>query len=143
VPPNCKFEIDDFEQEWTYPQKFDFIHSRELEGAIRDHDRFFTQCFENLEPGGYLEMQASEVNTYSDDGSHLKAKSLVQFLELLHKAAKEFNKGMDTVSTWKEKMEKAGFKNVVEETYKVCPALIHQSLNLKQVFYFDVDSNYN
>lgn len=28
---------------------------------------------------------------------------------------------MATITTWKERMEKAGFKNVKQETYKVCP----------------------
>ena len=25
APPNCKWEIDDFENEWNFKQKFDFI----------------------------------------------------------------------------------------------------------------------
>jgi trans-aconitate methyltransferase len=128
VPPNCKFEIDDFEQEFAYRQKFDFMHGRELEGSIRDHDRLFAQCFENLRPGGYLEMQTLEVQTYSDDGSHLRAENFLKLIELVHKAAQEFNKGMDTVTTWKERLEKAGFKNVVEEKYKVCYPLLFNIL---------------
>lgn len=65
-------------------------------------------------------MQTIEVTTYSDDGSHLKATNALKVIDLVHQAAKQFQKGMNTVATWKERMEKAGFKNVIEETYKVC-----------------------
>jgi trans-aconitate methyltransferase len=119
VPPNCKFEVDDYEQDWTFRQKFDFIHGRELEGSIRDHDELFVQCFKNLRPGGYLEMQSMEVATYSDDGSHHKATNLQEFIRNLLKAAETFNKRMDSIPAWKEKMEKAGFKDINVRVYKV------------------------
>ena len=40
VPPNCKFEIDDCEQPWTYSQKFDFIHARMMIAAFADRPSF-------------------------------------------------------------------------------------------------------
>lgn len=46
VPPNCKFEIDDAEEPWTWKQKFDFIHSRMMVASLADYPRFFKQCFE-------------------------------------------------------------------------------------------------
>ncbi len=45
VPPNCKFEIDDYEEDWTFG-KFDFIHGRVLTGSLRDWPRFFQQAYE-------------------------------------------------------------------------------------------------
>lgn len=119
IPPNCRFEIDDYEQPWSYSKNFDYIHGRELEGFIRDHDHVFRQAFEHLAPNGYFEIASFEVNTYSDDESHLKAKCLVEAVNLMHQSSKEFGKPMSTTHTWKEKMEKAGFVNVTEEIYKV------------------------
>jgi len=119
VPTNCKFEIDDFEADWTYTRKFDFIHGRELEGSIRDYDRLFKQCFDNLRPGGYLEMQSIEVATYSDDGSHLRSEMFIKGLDLVTEASIKFGKSMQTMGTWKKKMELAGFVNVTEKIYKV------------------------
>ncbi|EAW13655.1 class I SAM-dependent methyltransferase [Aspergillus clavatus NRRL 1] len=119
IPPNCRFEIDDFELPWSYSQPFDYIHGRELEGAIRDHDTLFRQAFENLRPGGWLEMSSMEVNSYSDDGTHLKAKSLIEGIKNMHLASKKHGKDMTTMSTWKDKMEKAGFVNVREDIYKL------------------------
>ncbi|KAL1982645.1 hypothetical protein VTN96DRAFT_1015 [Rasamsonia emersonii] len=52
VPPNCVFEIDDFETPWLYRADFDFIHGRELEGCIANEDQLFSRAFEYLKPGG-------------------------------------------------------------------------------------------
>ncbi|KAF4227344.1 hypothetical protein CNMCM8980_002705 [Aspergillus fumigatiaffinis] len=119
IPPNCRFEIDDFELPWSYSQPFDYIHGRELEGAIRDHDNLFRQAYENLRPGGWLEMASMDVNSYSDDGTHLKAVNLVEGIKNMHLASKKHGKDMTTACTWKEKMEKAGFINVHEDVYKL------------------------
>ncbi|KAF2709258.1 S-adenosyl-L-methionine-dependent methyltransferase [Pleomassaria siparia CBS 279.74] len=57
VPPNCSFLIDDCEEEWLFSHHFDFIHTRAMLAAIRDWPRFFQQAYDNLAPGGYLELQ--------------------------------------------------------------------------------------
>jgi len=114
VPSNCSFEVDDFEQDWAYVHKFDFIHSREMEGSIRDHDRLFRQCFEFLNPGGYLEMQTIETRPCFADGTEEKGQSINKWIGLLNEAAVKYGKPFQSASTWKEKMEKAGF-NVVQE----------------------------
>ncbi|KAL1983168.1 hypothetical protein VTN96DRAFT_418 [Rasamsonia emersonii] len=119
VPPNCRFEIDNFEEEWNFSRPFDFIHGRELEGSIRDHDRLFAQCFRNLSPEGFLEMKSMQVEFSSDDGTHTKAEHFSKVVDLIHEAANKFGKSMATITTWKERMEKAGFKNVKQETYKL------------------------
>jgi trans-aconitate methyltransferase len=37
VPPNCIFEIDDVEEDWSYrTAHFNFIHGRDLMTAVRD-----------------------------------------------------------------------------------------------------------
>lgn len=46
VPPNVRFEIDDVEAEWTYHEKFDYIHCRFMGNAIQDWPRLVRQCFE-------------------------------------------------------------------------------------------------
>ncbi|KAL1980064.1 hypothetical protein VTN96DRAFT_4683 [Rasamsonia emersonii] len=137
VPPNVRFEIDDFEQEWHFSQKFDFIHGRELEGCIRDHNQFFTQCFQFLRPGGFFEMKTIGVTTYSDDGTHKRAENCLKMVDGIHKAAEKFGKSMTTVNTWKEKMEKAGFKNVKWEEYKLPQSPWSQDEKLKTIGTFN------
>ncbi|KAJ5945503.1 hypothetical protein N7454_002342 [Penicillium verhagenii] len=119
VPPNCHFQVDDFEEPWSYSHPFDYIHGRELEGAIRDHDRLFEQAFENLNPNGWFEMASMEVNTHSDDGTHLNAKCLVESVRNLQASSERFGKDMNSVATWKDRFEKVGFTNVREDIYKL------------------------
>ncbi|OQE10917.1 hypothetical protein PENVUL_c003G07777 [Penicillium vulpinum] len=109
VPPNCRFEIDDFEQPWSYSKPFDYIHGRELEGSIRDHDMLFKQALDNLNPNGWFEMASFDVNTYSDDGTHLRATNFMLSIKHMHESSRMFGKEMTSSETWKERMEKAGF----------------------------------
>ena len=46
IPPNVIFEVDDAECPWTFSHKFDYIHSRGMEGTFTDWPRFFQQSFE-------------------------------------------------------------------------------------------------
>ncbi|TVY82515.1 Secondary metabolism regulator [Lachnellula suecica] len=47
VPSNCRFEIDDIEQPWTFGEEtFDFIHARDLLLSIRDWPKLVKQCYE-------------------------------------------------------------------------------------------------
>jgi hypothetical protein len=46
VPPNCRFELDDIEQEWAWKENsFDFIFARDLILAIRDWPRLIDQIY--------------------------------------------------------------------------------------------------
>lgn len=46
VPPNCAFEVDDIEEDWTYKSKFDLIFLRMMTGSLSDWPRCFKQCYE-------------------------------------------------------------------------------------------------
>lgn len=46
VPPNLKFIIDDAEDAWLYPEKFDFIHARLMSGCFSDWPEFIRQAYE-------------------------------------------------------------------------------------------------
>lgn len=71
VPPNCQFYVDDVEAEWTYPEheKFDFIHSRFLAGAVADWPKLVSQSFAHLKKGGWIECQDWNTWLYSQDDS--------------------------------------------------------------------------
>jgi SAM-dependent methyltransferase len=112
TPPNCVFEIDDYEAEWSYSRPFDFIHGRELVGCINDYDRFFRQAFKNLRSGGYFEMQSFKVELYSDDGSLDKAKMTRKWVDLLQDSSNKFGKSMLDMDNWKDRMVKVGFTQV-------------------------------
>jgi hypothetical protein len=51
VPPNCRFEVDDLEKEWTYkPNHFDFIFARCIAQAITDWPAVMKQAYKYLPP---------------------------------------------------------------------------------------------
>ncbi|OLN83286.1 hypothetical protein CCHL11_03027 [Colletotrichum chlorophyti] len=62
VPPNCKFQIDDIEQPWTWPtDHFDFVHIKHLEGSVADWPRLYKQAYTHLKPGGYIELKEVDI----------------------------------------------------------------------------------
>ncbi|KAE8383229.1 S-adenosyl-L-methionine-dependent methyltransferase [Aspergillus bertholletiae] len=113
VPPNCQFEIDDFESEWSYAHPFDYIHGRELAGSINDFSRLCKQAYSHLGPGGFFEMQSFTVDIFSDDGSIEKAPYTKQLVALLQEASAKFGKPMNSLDTWPTAMKDAGFTDVV------------------------------
>lgn len=45
VPPNVRFMVDDFENDWLYDEDtFDYIHARHLTAAIRDWPGLLSQA---------------------------------------------------------------------------------------------------
>lgn len=45
VPPNCIFEIDDYNKDMEYNDAFDLIHTRELLGTVPDWVEFFKKIY--------------------------------------------------------------------------------------------------
>ncbi|KAJ3516590.1 hypothetical protein NM208_g14824 [Fusarium decemcellulare] len=119
TPPNCIFEVDDFESDWPYRKPFDFIHARELEGCIGNEKRLFDQAFQHLAPGGYVEFQATYARFLSDDDTAKEATNAQFWLKTLIDGLAQFGKPLDCAIGWKEKMEAAGFFNVQQEIRKV------------------------
>ncbi|KAL1876134.1 hypothetical protein Plec18167_005397 [Paecilomyces lecythidis] len=114
VPPNCVFEVDDFDSDWVYHNPFDFIHGRELEGCIVDEDKLFRQAFHHLKPGGYFEFDGCYPISLSEDNTHEKAENFLFWIKEIRAAANKFGKTLDNVPRWKEKMKQAGFVEVTE-----------------------------
>ncbi|WEW61789.1 hypothetical protein PRK78_007285 [Emydomyces testavorans] len=121
APQNCTFEIDDFEDEWPYDtsRPFNFIHARNIAGCVADYDRLFAQAFKHLSPGGYLELQSSEANIFSDDGTIERAVTARQWRNILVLSSKKFGKRLGVEDGWKKQMEQAGFVDVVDQVFKV------------------------
>jgi hypothetical protein len=70
VPPNLQFEIADADEEWTFHQKFDLVHSRVMnDTSLKDWPHFYRQAYKVLKPGGWLEAQEFSYKRYSDDNS--------------------------------------------------------------------------
>lgn len=117
VPPNCKFEVDDFDQPWFFSQKFDIVHGRMLAGSLADPLRLLQQAFETLKPGGWVELQDFAFPVRSDDGT-MVGTAFQRLNENLVKGLQMLGRDGGWAAKYKEFMEQAGFVNVTEKLYK-------------------------
>lgn len=127
VPQNCKFYVDDIEAEWTYgpEEKFDFVHGRALGGSIADFDKMYRQTFDNLNPGGWVEIQEYETVFYSQDDPELKnAPNCKKICDLCNEASVKAGAVLMIAQEQKDKLIKAGFEDVREDIYKVRPTAV-------------------
>ena len=119
VPPNCMFEVDDVTLEWTFRKNsFDFIHSREMFGSIADWDFFFAQCYAHCKPGGYVECLERGVKPLSDDDTVGPDHFYTLWGQTVLDMGRRWGKGFDAFEIIKEKMEQAGFVDVMETKMK-------------------------
>ncbi|KAI1400250.1 S-adenosyl-L-methionine-dependent methyltransferase [Hypoxylon fuscum] len=121
IPPNLRFEIDDVTQPWTYGRNsFDYIHMRWLVGAIEDWDKLFRECFNALQPGGYLESKESSAVIQSDDGTVADDSALAQWGKVFKEAGTKSGKSFQVVEEGLQRkaMEAAGFVDIEERDMK-------------------------
>ncbi|GKT55105.1 methyltransferase domain-containing protein [Colletotrichum tofieldiae] len=116
--PNVQFEIDDLEEEWTYSQPFDYIHSRFMTSSIANWKDLLTKSFNNLNPGGYIELQEPDLFAQSDDDSLPSDCALNRYCKLLSEAMAKLGREYVSVPALKTLMEEIGFVDVTLSCYK-------------------------
>ncbi|KAK7398011.1 hypothetical protein QQX98_012619 [Neonectria punicea] len=105
IPPNCSFFVEDAQLEWMFSSDaFDFVHIRALYGAIDDWAKLYRQAYKVLAPGGWLEHFEFDI-------------TLSIMFEATDRIGKTARIGMD--GNMRKHMEKAGFVDIVEKTYKM------------------------
>ncbi|CCF43477.1 TAM domain methyltransferase [Colletotrichum higginsianum] len=115
---NVMFEIDDVEEPWTYTEPFDYIHSRMMNSNIGDWDAYVKQCFDNLSPGGYLELNECDIAPCSDDGTLRADSAISKSVQLLQEASEIFGRPFKPMKELKSVLINAGFVDVVMQQYK-------------------------
>ncbi|GAM39040.1 hypothetical protein TCE0_034f10260 [Talaromyces pinophilus] len=128
VPPNLTFEIDDAESDWSFvqlssssdAQKFDYIHIRSMAGSIADWPRLLSRAYNNLAPGGWIELTEFETWASTDDDSLPLNSAYHEYQVRLCEAAASFGKEMNIAPHIYNLVRNAGFANVREEVQK-CP----------------------
>ncbi|KAL9572165.1 hypothetical protein ACKAV7_003653 [Fusarium commune] len=118
-PPNCTFEVDDYEDEWLYRTEFDFIHARELEACVGDEDLMLQRAFRHIRSNGYVELQGVDARFESDDGTLDKGPNAKLWMKHLIEACAKFGKPVDCADKWKDRLIKAGFVDVQQEVRKL------------------------
>lgn len=117
VPPNCKFEVDDFHQTWSFIKSFDFIHGRMLAGCFNDPTYLLQQSMNALKPGGWVELQDFAFPVRSDDGT-MAGTAFERLNDHLVAGLHRLGRDGGCAAKYKDFMEQAGFVNVVEIKYK-------------------------
>ena len=116
VPPNCSFMVDNCEAEWVFDKKFDFIHARMLVLGMHDWPNFFRQCWENVLPGGWVEVQEVQFPLRCDDDSAGPNSALLSWSTFIQLAARKA--GIESTSSlhFVKQLQDQGFINIKEET---------------------------
>ncbi|KXH36300.1 hypothetical protein CSAL01_02670 [Colletotrichum salicis] len=118
VPPNVKFEVDDFEEPWTYSQPYDYIHIRGLSGSVDDWGKFFKKAYDHLTPGGYTELFEGHMRPDCDDGTLTSESALMRWVDKVEEASKIFGRPYIDVLGLVPHLKKAGFVDVEIVKYK-------------------------
>lgn len=110
--------MDDIEDEWGYPRPFDFIFGRMLVGSISDWPKFMAQSYDNLQSGGWLELQDIVLHPQCADGTLEEDSFIKQWATEMLRATSLINRFADSGIHYKQQMIGAGFINVTEVVYK-------------------------
>ena len=114
VPPNCRFEIDDAEKDFTYKSdSFDLVHSRNIGQAISDWPRLMGQIFRVVKPGGYAELAELCGQCCSDDDTMQEDNPCNLFFQELSTALVKLGRpAYATKELLRSLLEDAGFVDV-------------------------------
>jgi len=113
VPPNCTFEIQDFEDDWIFPIPFTFIHGRFLVISLTDPLALFKQAYSALAPGGYLEMQ--ELSAIDSIDDTFSGTTMEKVTILVNSAVASKGRNLENPKRYKALMEEAGFVDVKQK----------------------------
>ncbi|KAH7128856.1 S-adenosyl-L-methionine-dependent methyltransferase [Dactylonectria macrodidyma] len=118
VPPNVRFIIDDIDEEWQYSTPFDYIHSRMMNASVPNWENYIGNIFNNLTPGGYVELQEMHTFITSDDETLTEDHSLWKWTRLLFDALEKLGLPCIEPGKLKDILTKTGFTNVTETRFK-------------------------
>ena len=114
-----KFEVDDAEETWAFPQKFDFVHVRYMAFSLHNFPKLVRQCYENTAPGGWVEFQDFMLDYYSEDGSYREGLAVHRWATTLLKACRGFGVDPSPGPELEKQFKEVGLQNVVAKRYRL------------------------
>ncbi|KAI0526402.1 S-adenosyl-L-methionine-dependent methyltransferase [Xylaria bambusicola] len=114
--PNCRFEVTDFNKEWSYDVKFDFIHLRHY-GRLPKKD-VVTSIYETLSPGGWAEFTEWIISVQFTQGSSTSI-SVHKWMSCWNSGLLELGRSVHFPLQYRSLLTEVGFKNVTERKYAV------------------------
>lgn len=116
VPPNCRFEVDDAEDEWVFSHKFDYVHARYMSGSFSNFPAVFAMSYENMNPGAWIEFQDYYVKLQAMDDS-LAGTALERWNDCVIEGVSRMGKNALACAKYKSQLLDAGFVDVVERKF--------------------------
>jgi len=134
VPPNSKFEIEDFLQPWTFAKdSFDLVHMRMLFGSVDDWPKLMGEAFKATKPGGWIESIEAKVPYQSDDNTLPADSKLIQWSLTGMEASEKIGKSFDIATKTKGWIQDAGFVNVKETILPVPVGVWPRDKRMKEI----------
>ncbi|KAF9874119.1 methyltransferase domain-containing protein [Colletotrichum karsti] len=112
VPPNCSFEVDDVEKEWTWSTPFDLIVARNMIGCFANWEATIKQAYDNLEPGGYFEIQDAMYPAFCDDGTLKEDSAITKWSKMIAEACQLIGRSVTRTHEFDGLLRDAGFDDV-------------------------------
>ncbi|KAF4966964.1 hypothetical protein FSARC_5403 [Fusarium sarcochroum] len=141
VPPNVKFEIEDFTLNWTFPaNSVDFVHLRFLYGSVPDWYALYERAFQVTKPGGWIETHEGDPMAQSDDGSLREGSATAEWGKFFYEGGKKLGRVFTPIpDDLQEKgLAAAGFVDIQSKTIKVPVGHWPQDERLKEIGRFTV-----
>ncbi|PKS11752.1 hypothetical protein jhhlp_001741 [Lomentospora prolificans] len=120
VPPNCRFEVDDINRPWTFPDDyFDFVHIRNMLGTVRDWVELHNQAFQHIRPGGWIEQVEISTITRSDDETIPPGGALERWTDIWIEVGEKLGMSFHAAEISSQAIQAAGFTNLHERIIKL------------------------
>ncbi|KAL4731991.1 hypothetical protein ACLX1H_000994 [Fusarium chlamydosporum] len=136
VPPNVKFEIEDFTLDWTFPaNSVDLVHLRFLYGSVPDWFALYERAFQVTKPGGWIETHEGDPMGLSDDDSVKPGSAIAEWGKFFHEGGKKLGRIFSPLpDNLQEKgLKAAGFVDIQSKTIKVPVGDWPQEERLKEI----------
>jgi len=119
VPENCRFEVDDADASWAFPNDyFDFIHARNLAQPTSAVPEVMRDMYRCTRRGGYVELAETEVSVFCDDGTMAETNALKRALDLLTSAKVKAGAPPATAEALTARLADVGFVDISVATIK-------------------------
>ncbi|GJC94390.1 methyltransferase [Colletotrichum higginsianum] len=115
---NCSFEIDDLELNWEWNQPFDYIFNRSVAGSWSNFRSIIQKAYDNLEPGGYFEIQDLELPSYCDDGTVPPTAALYRWQNALVDASNEIGRPLNYAPSSLGDLRDVGFVEIRHRVFQ-------------------------
>ncbi|KAI1859685.1 hypothetical protein JX265_004917 [Neoarthrinium moseri] len=119
VPPNVKFLVDDVEDTWLNGDNIDFVHLRNMIPILKSPVKLLKDVYENLKPGGWVELQDVDGAVHCDDGTLPDDWPVLVFCNLMVEAFAKLGTTSHAAAFGGKYLEEAGFVNIQHHTAKL------------------------